>query len=142
MALTLTESAFTYKSSAGGQDYYFEVVLDSASNASIRNVRTPLGLITDANTMVPSAVQTEMLTAIGQVEDLVAQTSAVNGNLTFTAATSVAVSFGTAFANTNYRVVFSTADFISVRVINKLTTGFTVETNVTYTGTVGYDVFV
>jgi hypothetical protein len=43
---------------------------------------------------------------------------------------------------TGYRVVFSTQDFIPVRVTSKLTTGFTVSVGVLYTGVVGYDVFV
>ena len=142
MALTRTSTDVTYKSSAGGQDYYFIIVMDQQSNVSVRNIRSPTGLIVDANTTVPKDVQTDVTTAIGQVEDLVAQTSAVNGNLTYTAEVTKAVVFATAMANTNYRVVFSTNDFIAVRVTNKATTGFTVETNVTYTGTVGYDVFV
>jgi len=142
VALTRTSTDVTYKSSAGGEDYYFIVVMDQQSNVSVRNIRSPTGLIVDANTTVPKDVQTDMATAIGQVEDLVAQTSAVNGNLVYAAEVTKAVVFATAMANTNYRVVFSTTDFIAVRVTNKATTGFTVETNVTYTGTVGYDVFV
>lgn len=142
MALSRTETACTYKSSTGGENYYFVVVMDSQSNVSVRNIQAPTGLIVDANTSLPKAVQTDITTAIGQVEDLVAQSSATNGQLTFTAETSKNVTFATAMANTNYRVVFSTTDFIAVRVTSKATTGFTVEINVTYTGSVGYDVFV
>jgi hypothetical protein len=76
------------------------------------------------------------------VENFVAQTSAVNGQLTFAAETSKTVTFVTPFVGTGYRVVFSTTDFIPVRVTSKLTTGFTVSVGVSYTGVVGYDVFV
>jgi hypothetical protein len=43
---------------------------------------------------------------------------------------------------TSYRVVFSVQDFVPVRVINKTTTGFVVNVGLTYTGVIGYDVFV
>lgn len=66
----------------------------------------------------------------------------MNGQLTFTGESSKPVTFATPFVGTTYRVCFSTTDFVPVRVTNKTTAGFTVEVGVTYTGTVGYDVFV
>jgi len=71
-----------------------------------------------------------------------AQTSAVNGHLTFAAQTSQSFSFATTFQNTNYRVVLTLYDFIGTKISSKTTSGFTVETTTTYTGTIGFDVFV
>ena len=105
-------------------------------------MQTPNGLIQDSYSSLPQAVLDDIQTAIGQVEDLVAQTSASNGIESFDIETSKDVTFDTAMSNTNYRVVFSTEDFILVRVISKTITGFTIETGITYTGDVGYDVFV
>jgi hypothetical protein len=96
----------------------------------------------DSQTPIPQSVLDDIASATTQVRNFVAQTSAVNGQLTFAAETSKTVTYATAMANTTYRVVFSTTDFIPVRVTSKLTTGFTVSVGVTYTGTIGYDVFV
>ena len=142
MAVSLVQSEFSYKSSSGEESYYFNVVLDASSVVSVRNMQTPNGLIQDSYSSLPQAVLDDIQTAIGQVEDLVAQTSASNGIESFTAETSKDVTFDTAMSNTNYRVVFSTEDFVPVRVISKTITGFTIETGSTYTGDVGYDVFV
>ena len=142
MAVERVQSDFSYKSTSGGETYYFNVVIDASSVVSVRNMKTPNGLIQDSYSSLPQSVVEDIQTAIGQVEDLVAQTSAINGIQSFAGETSKAVAFETAMANTNYRVVFSTEDFISVRVISKETTGFVIETGVTYTGDVGYDVFV
>jgi hypothetical protein len=142
MAVSLVQSEFSYKSSSGEESYYFNVVLDSSSVVSVRNMQTPNGLIQDSYSSLPQAVLDDIQTAIGQVEDLVAQTSASNGIESFDIETSKDVTFDTAMSNTNYRVVFSTEDFILVRVISKTITGFTIETGITYTGDVGYDVFV
>ena len=79
---------------------------------------------------------------LGQLGDLVAQTSAVNGTLTYTAETVKSVVFATAFLNTAYRVHVSVEDFIAWRIINPTTTGFDIELASTYTGDVGFDVFV
>jgi hypothetical protein len=142
MAVERVQSDFSYRSTSGGETYYFNVVVDSSSVVSVRNMKTPNGLIQDSYSSLPQSVVEDIQTAIGQVEDLVAQTSAINGIQSFAGETSKAVAFETAMANTNYRVVFSTEDFISVRVTSKETTGFIIETGVTYTGDVGYDVFV
>jgi hypothetical protein len=143
MALSRMQTEITYKSTAdAGGEYYFTVVMDLAQALSVRDIRGPTGPIRDSATEIPKDVSVDMQTAIGNLEDLVAQTSATNGTLTFTAETSKAVVFATAYANTNYRVALETGDFIPVRVTTKTTTGFTVEAGITYTGSVGYDVFV
>jgi len=115
--------------------------MDQTGGLSVKNIQSPQGRIIDSQTSVPQSVTDDIQTAIDQVENLVAQTSAVNGQLSFVAEASKPVTFVTPFAGTTYRVVFSTVDFVPVRVISKTISGFTVDVGITYTGTIGYDVF-
>jgi hypothetical protein len=142
MAFLRVQSDFTYRSGVSPNYYYFTVSIDQGGNISVRDIESPQGRIIDSNTAIPQSVTDDITAAIIQVENFVAQTSAVNGQLSFAGETSKTVTFLTPMAGTTYRVVFSTTDFIPVRVTNKLTTGFTVSVGVTYTGVVGYDVFV
>lgn len=142
MALDRAVFDFTYRSGSAGVYYYFTISQDQAGRISLKNIQTPTGRIIDSQTGVPQSVVDDIETAIQQVENFVAQTSAVNGNLAFVAQTSQSVAFATPMAGTGYRVQLALADFIPARVTGKTTTGFTVEVGVTYTGTVGYDVFV
>jgi hypothetical protein len=142
MALTRAVFDFTYRSGSSGVFYYFTISQDSAGRISLKNIQTPTGRIIDSQTGVPQSVVDDIELAIQQVEGFVAQTSAVNGNLAFVAQTVMAVTFPIPFAGTGYRVVLSLADFIPTRITNKTTTGFCIETGVTYTGNIGYDVFV
>lgn len=142
MAYQRTTFDFSYRSGVTPQFYYFTVSLDQAGLISVKNIQSPQGRIIDSQTSLPQSVTDDITAAIAQVENLVAQTSAVNGQLTFAAETSKTVTFVTPFVGTGYRVVFSTTDFIPVRVTAKSTTGFTVSVGVSYTGTIGYDVFV
>ena len=143
MAVSRMATEITYKSTAStGAEYFFTVVMDMAQGVSLRDIKGPTGPIRDSATEIPKDVSVDMQTAIGNLEDLVAQTSATNGTLDFDEDTSQDVVFETAYANTNYRVALDTGDFIPVRVTNKTTAGFTVEAGVTYTGSGGYDVFV
>jgi hypothetical protein len=90
---------------------------------------------------LPGSVVDDITTAISQVENLIMNTSAINGQATFTNQTQVIVSFPTPVANANYRVLFSVGDFVIVRFVPPLTVnGFTIETSTAFTGTVGYDV--
>jgi hypothetical protein len=132
----------TYTSGGGGSLWTFEVVQDQNSNLSVRNIRSPLGLIVDSLTGIPQSVSDDIQTALGQLEDLVAQSSAVNGNLAFTAETTKSVVFATSFSNTGYRVHVTVEDFISWKITNKTVDGFDIVLGSTYTGNVGYDVFV
>lgn len=132
----------TYTSGTARQQYRFTVLVDQLDNVSVRDITTPFGLIMDSYTSLPQSVITDINAAIGQVENLLSLTSAVSGTVTFSAATSVDITFTTPMADTSYRVHLSPSDFIGVRVTNKLTTGFTIQANITFTGTVGYDVFV
>lgn len=142
MTLNRTLADFTYRSGAAGTYYYFTVSLDEGGRYSVRDIQSPRGRIIDSNTALPQSVTDDIQVAIQQVKDLVAQTSAVNGSLTFTNETSKSVAFATEFAGTNYRVYLAVPDFVPYKVTAKTTTGFTVTMGVTYTGTVGYDVFV
>lgn len=142
MAYQRTTFEFSYRSGVSPQFYYFTVCLDQAGLISVKDIQSPQGRIIDSQTSLPQSVTDDITAAIAQVENLVAQTSAVNGQLTFAGETSKTVTFVTPFVGTGYRVVFSTTDFIPVRVTSKTTTGFTVSVGVTYTGTIGYDVFV
>jgi hypothetical protein len=145
MALTKLMTELTYSSTTTTipvQTYRFTIGMDQAQTISVRAIYTPTGLLVRDTTQVPKTVLDDIQTAIGQLEDLVGQTSAINGQLTYAAETQKSVSFVTAFANTNYRVSFSVEDYIVPRVVNKTVNGFTVEVPITYTGVVGYDVFV
>lgn len=142
MAYTRIQSDFTYRSGVSPNYYYFTISLDQAGNVSVKDIESPTGQIIDSNTSIPQSVTDDITAAIAQVENFVAQTSAVNGQLVFAAETSKTVNFVTPMAGTTYRVVFSPQDFIPVRVTSKSTTGFTVSVGITYTGTLGYDVFV
>jgi len=143
MAVTLIQTNFYYQSSQGAQVYHFTLVLDQSGNLSVSEIQTPTGLTIceSASSTVPTSVLDDIQTAIGQVRDLMAQTSAVNGQLIYANETSKTFTFVTNFSNTNYRVTTSVADFILTRV-TKTVSGFTVETSASYTGTIGFDVFV
>jgi len=142
MALTRSQSVFSYQSTQGSHIYTFDVVMDGQSNVSVRNIVTPYGLLMDTTNSLPEAVLDDVRSAIDQVENLVAQTSAINGTLTFASESTKTYTFATAFTSTDYRVYFDTDDFIDVRITNRSLTGFTVELSSTYTGDIGFDVFV
>lgn len=142
MALERAVFDFTYRSGSAGTYYYFTISQDAAGRISLKNIQTPTGRIIDSYTGVPQSVVADIDAAIQQVENFVAQTSAVNGSLAFVAQTSQTVTFTTAMSGTGYRVYCTVPDFIPWKITGKTTTGFTVQLGVTYTGTVGYDVFV
>jgi len=79
---------------------------------------------------------------MSQVEDILSLTSAVNGNLTFSAETEKTVTFAVAFSSTNYRVQVTSDVFAPFRITSKTTLGFTIQAGATISGIVGYDVFV
>jgi len=142
MALTRAVFDFTYRSGSSGTFYYFTISQDQGGRITLKNIQTPQGRIIDSQTGVPQSVVDDIEFAIQQVENFVAQTSAVNGNLAFVAQTSQSVLFVIPMTGTTYRVHVTLPDFVSWRVVGKTTTGFTIELGVTYTGNVGYDVFV
>lgn len=142
---TRSKASFTYivrVDDLCNPTWRFTVDVNQDGTCGVSNVRSPNGGISDTNTQIPGCVIDEINAAKSEVENILAQSSAVNGTLTFTNQTSQSIIFSTPFANTDYRVYVSLADFIDWRVTNKTTTGFDLELNVTYTGTVQYDVFV
>lgn len=143
MALTRTLTELTYRSEAGGQIYTFVISMDQLGNISVREILTPTGGLCSSTALLPESVLQDIETAICQLRGLLRQTSVVSGNLTFHNSTEEVVTFSSPFTNSDdYRVVFSTADFLSVRVANKTTTGFTVDAGITYNGEIGYDVLI
>ena len=142
MAATRVQFDATYTSGSGTNLYRFTICVNTAGVVGVRDIRTPYGLLIDSMTSVPQSVVNDINTAIAQVETILTMTSAVNGTLTFVAEGSKDVVFSTPMTDTSYRVQLSPSDFIAARISAKSTVGFTVQLNVTFTGTVGYDVFV
>ena len=142
MAATRVQFDATYTSGSGTNLYRFTITVNVAGVVGVRDIRTPFGLLLDSMTSVPQSVVSDINAAIAQVGTLLAMTSAVNGTLTFVAQGTRDVTFATPMADTNYRVHLTPSDFVPVRVSSKSTVGFTVQVGVTFTGTVGYDVFV
>jgi len=142
MAATLILAEFTYQSGTSSEAYYFTVVYDQQGNVSVRNIQNAYGLIIDSMTSLPSSVTDDICTATAQVENIMAATSAINGTLAFAAENYKDVVFASALSSTSYRVQVTSDQFVPLRVINKTTTGFTVQAAATFTGNVGYDVFI
>ena len=132
----------TYTSGTGQQQYRYTVIADLSGVLSVRDMISPFGLIMDSMTRLPQSVVDDIQGSMAQVEALLSLTSAVNGTAVFINATTMVITFSSPMTTTNYRVHLSPSDFIPVRATSKLTTGFTIETGITFTGTVGYDVFV
>ena len=142
---TRVESCFVYNvriDDPCNPSWMFTIVVNQDGTYGVENITSPNGSICDSNTQVPGEVLDEINAAMADVENILAQSSAVNGTLTFTDETTQSIVFATPFANTQYRVYATVPDFIDWKATNKTTTGFDLELNVTYTGTLGYDVFV
>lgn len=143
MALTKTLTELTYRSEAGGQIYTFVISMDQLGNVSVREILTPNGGLCSSMALLPESVLQDIETAICQLRGLLRQTSVVSGTLTFHNSTEEVVAFSSPFTSTDdYRIVFTVADFLSVRAKDKSTTGFTVDAGITYNGAIGYDVLV
>lgn len=132
----------TYTSGTGQSQYRFTIVVDLNGVVSVRDIVTPFGLVMDSMVRLPQSVVSDITDAMSQVEDLLSLTSSVNGTMTFAGETEKSITFSTPMTSTTYRVHLSPSDFIAARVTTKLTTGFSIQTNITFTGTVGYDVFI
>lgn len=142
---TRVETCFVYNvriDDPCNPSWVFTIVVNQDGTCGVENVKSPRGSICDSTTQIPGTVLDEINAAKADVENILAQSSSVNGTLTFTDETSQSVVFATPFANTQYRVYVTLEDFIDWRITNKTTTGFDIELNVTYTGTVQFDAFV
>lgn len=136
MALTRQQSVHTYRSSSGGQSYYFDVVLDAQGLVSVKNIRGPLGAL-DASTPLPQVVTDDIKTATELVVLLQLESEVDSGTVTFTGQTSRPVVIaGGVLNNTNYRVVYTTPDGVVLTTEDKTTTGFNAVASALY-GSVG-----
>jgi len=148
MASTRQQVVFTFSTSSGGETYLYDVVVDAQSIVSVRNMRTPYGLITDSVTSLPDVVIGDMNDAKTLVTQLLAETQVDSGNLVFAGdVTKTATIAADVLNNTNYRVVYTTPDGTPLRTTNKTVTSFIAEASSTYGTaeepvTVGYVVLV
>lgn len=141
MALTRTQSDYYYTSGGGTQTYSFIIGVTSNGSKIVRDIRTPTGYLVNSMSSLPYSVVEDIQTAMDQVENLIVNTSPINGTVNFVNQTQAIISFPTPVANAAYRVLYSTSDFVIVRTMPVQTvSGFTIETSTTYTGTIGYDV--
>ena len=126
----------TFTSSSGGQAYIFDVVVDAQGVVSIRNIRSPRGLIQDMYTSVPQTVLDDMAVAKGLVVQTQMETTVATGDITFTGETYQDVTLaGGLLNNTQYRVAFTNSDGVFFEAENLTTTGFRASTSAAY-GTV------
>lgn len=139
---TLLQSEFTYRSGVSPNIYQFTIVYDFAGNISVREIEDPYGQVVSPYTRIPKTVTDDISTAMGQVENLLDLTSALNGTVTFTLDTSKSVVFPSPLANDSYRVQITSDIFAPFRVSAKSRGGFTIEAGATISGTIDYDVFI
>jgi len=142
MTAALTRSEFNYQSGSGGELYRFTVIYDQEGNVSVRDIQNAYGLIMDPWSEIPQSVSDDICEATDQVENLMAATSAINGTLVFSDSNEESFVFATPLSGTTYRVQLTADQFVPLRITNKTTTGFTVQAGATFTGNVGFDVFV
>jgi len=142
MAATLVQAEFVYRSGSPNEQYTFTIVQNAAGAIFVRDIQNPYGFIISPYSQIPQSVADDITAAMTQVETILAATSAINGNLVFTSETSKTFTFASPLASTNYRVQLSNTTFVPLRISAKTTTSFTVQAAATFTGTVGFDVFV
>lgn len=148
MALALRQSVHTYSSSSGGVEYLFDVIVDGQGLVSVRNVKSPNGLIQDPYTSVPQSVVDDMNDAVGAVKTLASESEVASGQVIFNGVTEVDVVLPVGVLNNaSYRVVFTPPDVIRIIATGKTAAGFTAEAAATYgtvavPKTVGYSVLV
>jgi hypothetical protein len=143
MALLLQQSRFSFRSTTtAGVIFTFDVVVSQTGDSFVDKITGPYGPVSFSGTGIPASVQADIQQAILQAEGIAMSTSAFSGQATFTNATSQVITFNTPMLNSDYRVYLDAPDFIIARVVSKSTTSFTISTSITYTGVIGFDVFV
>lgn len=136
MALASQQTVVTYSSTFGTSVYLFDIVVDAQGNISVRNIRSPKGLITDPYTPIPDSVLTDIEEAKSLVVQGMAESQVDSGTLTFTGQTSQNATIASGVLNnTAYRVIYTTPDGTVLQTTSKTTTGFTAVAPTTY-GTV------
>ena len=143
MASQRIESAFKYKYVTTAADtYYYELVADTQSNISVRNIVAPNGQLIDSMTLLPAEVISDISANIIVVKDLLGLTTRLTGVAEFASTTSVVVEFAEAQNSAAYSVLLDSSDFVDFRVTDKTGVSFTVESSTTYTGSVRWSLFV
>lgn len=142
MALTRIKTELSYRSEQSGQVWHFTVGQDQSGGTFVGTIRSPFGTCTTSTAGVPGFVIDDINTAFQELEDLVATTSAVNAVLTYAGSASQSLVFTIPFSNNTYGVTVTLPDFLTWKITNKLTTGFTLELGSNYSGDIRVDVFV
>lgn len=142
MSSMLIQSEFVYRSGTAPNLYQFTIVSDQEGNLSVRDIENPYGFVISPYSTIPQTVNTDIGAAMAQVETLLALTSAVNGEVTFTAEATKDVTFATPLATATYRVYVSSSILAPFKITNKTTAGFQIYAGATISGVVGYDVLV
>jgi hypothetical protein len=142
MAATLVQSEFVYRSGPPSNQYTFTIVSNSQGQLSVRDLQNPYGFIISPYSTIPQSVTDDINTAMQQVGAILATSSAVSGTLVFVSEAYKTYNFASPTPNTNYRVQLATNTFVPLRVIGQTTTSFTIEAAATFTGNVGFDVFI
>lgn len=133
MTLSTVLSVTTFKSSSGGQRFWFDLAVTPEGIVELRNLRTDFGLIRDPVTGVPQSVLDDIQDAKEIVRQKGAETQVASGVLTFNGVTSVPASIlAGVLNNTAYRVAYTTPDGTVLRTTGKTTTGFTAEAPAVY----------
>jgi hypothetical protein len=142
MAASLVQSEFVYRSGQPSEQYTFTIVSNSVGALSVRDIQNPYGFIMSPYSTIPQSVTNDISTAMQQVEALLAATSAVNGTLVFVSENTKTYTFVTPLTTSTYRVQLTSDSFVPLRVTGQTTTSFTVQAAATFTGTVGFDLFI
>jgi hypothetical protein len=142
MSASLLQSEFVYRSGTGNSQYTFTIVSSSQGSLSVRDIQNPYGFIISPYTTVPQTVTDDINAAMQQVGALLATSTAANGTLVFASENSKTFTFPTPLASSTYRVQLTTDTFVPLRIAGQTTTSFTIQASATFTGTVGFDVFI
>ncbi len=136
MASTKEQTVYTFSTTSGSQTYRYDIVVDSFGRISVRNLRSPRGLITDAFTSLPDVVIQDIAEAKSLVAQSGAEAEVVSGTITFAGETILPAAIAPGLLNTaDYRVTYTTVDGMLLWTSGQTTTGFFVESPSAY-GTV------
>ena len=124
MSLTRIQTTVTWRSFSGGQDYYFDVIIDEQGQITVTNIRGPVGRLC-GSAELPEVVVDDLCAAKGITEMLCGETEIANGTLTYTGQTTqTAAILPGLLNNTNYRVVYGCPCPVQFRTENKTVTSF------------------
>ena len=110
MALGRVQSTFTYTSSSGGVSWTFDILVDSFGNASVKNIRSPRGLVTDSLTAIPNLTVQDMNSALELAAVQSAEATIEDGTAEFTGTPTKTITLAETLNSTNYHVAYQTYD--------------------------------